>query len=125
MKDKKLHKPIIIIVTKRLNISNTINNRQSSNIRIYSLVQNKSFIKHLMSLYFQNKFIQFTLDNMSQFDEKMIKVKDKFIKIYISENGTVLNQFHFKKYLVHLIVYQFGQMDKKMFMEEFNSNIIA
>ena len=81
-----------------------------------SLVQNKSFIKHLMSLYFQNKFIQFTLDNMSQFDEKMIKVKDKFNKIYISENGTVLNQFHFKTYLVHLIVYQFGQMNKKMVM---------
>ena len=38
-----------------------------------SLVQNKSFIKHLMSFHFHNKVILFTLNIMLQFDENIVE----------------------------------------------------
>ena len=37
-------------------------------------------IKHLMSLHFHNKVIQFTLNNMSQNDAKMIEEKEQDVK---------------------------------------------
>ena len=38
-----------------------------------------------MSLHYQNKFIQFTLNNMSQFDENIIEAKEKMVKFSLLE----------------------------------------
>ena len=64
-----------------------------------TFVQIKIFIKYLISLHFQNKFIQFTLNDISQ-----INMMSKFSLL---KNGTILHQFHLKTYLVHMIVYPF------------------
>ena len=41
-----------------------------------SLVQNKLFFKHLMSLHLYNKVIQSALNKISQFDAKMLESKE-------------------------------------------------
>ena len=38
-----------------------------------------------MALHFENKVINFALNNMSQFDENMIKAKEQDVKIQPSE----------------------------------------
>ena len=83
MNDQNLQIPIIIFMRNILNTTKTRKHLKPLKMRLAWF--KKIFIKNLMSLYLQNKFIQFTLKNMLQFDKNMIELKEQDVKIQPSE----------------------------------------
>ena len=74
---------------------------------------------------YQNKVIKFTLNNMSQFDENMIEVKEQYVKIQPSEKWK-----YFKSIVLQNLLSAHGRlplrhMYKNMYMGELKMNMIA